>query len=171
MPAIFWNAVLPQIEWSKQWVVNCRPCQEGPGNVLRYLARYTKRGPLAESNIVSVTDEQIVFRYVSHRTGRPELCGLTPEEFLRRYLQHTPPPGFHRIRYYGLLAPGSRRTLWALRTAMLDQLAALAPVITALYARRRPRAVRPCAQCGGSDFVRTGFLSPNRRAPPWEQVA
>lgn len=96
---------LPRLDWSKQWIANCRACEEGPGNILRYLARYTKRGPLPEKSVVSISDERIVFRYTSHRTGRSSLCKLAPEEFLRRYLQHTPPSGFHRIRYFGLPAP------------------------------------------------------------------
>jgi hypothetical protein len=162
---------LPPIPWSKQWVVNCRRCEEGPGNVLRYLARYTRRGPLPESNILSISDEQIAFRYVSHRTRRPHVCKLTPDEFLRRYLQHTLPPGFHRIRYYGILAPGVRRTLRQLRAALLADLANLEPLLTRLRHRRRNPQPRPCLCCGGRTFVRTDFTSPNRRAPPWQCAA
>ena len=162
---------LPEIEWSKQWVVNCRACEEGPGNVLKYLARYTKRGPLAEKNILSVTDQQIKFRYISHRTKQPAVCTLTPEEFLRRYLQHAPPPGFHRIRYYGWLAPGARNTLRAVRLTLLFALAMLTPLITELRARSELRSARVCPHCGGRRFVRFDFTSPNWRAPPWAQSA
>ncbi len=162
---------LPQLDWSKQWVANCRPCEEGPANVLRYLARYTKRGPLSRKRIVSVSDEQIVFRYTSHRTARPTLCKLAPEEFLRRYLQHTPPPGFHRIRYYGFLAPGARTTLSALRGALLPELAALEPVLAQLRERNASRAPYVCPCCGGRVFVRHDFTMPNRRAPPWKAAA
>jgi hypothetical protein len=162
---------LPPILWSKRWIANCRPCAEGPANVLRYLGRYTKRGPLPESKIVSTSDQRIVFGYVSHRTGLPATCTLSPQEFLRRYLQHTPPVGFHRIRYYGFLAPGARRLLRALRSALLPGLVALQPIITELCERHRGRTPYRCPQCGGSDFVRIAFLPPNPRAPPPEQVA
>lgn len=158
---------LPHIEWSKQWIVNCRACDEGPGNVLKYLARYTKRGPLAERNILSITDQQIIFRYNSHQTNRYEQCKLTPEEFLRRYLQHTPPPGFHRIRYYGFLAPGARKTLRAIRIALLSALESLAPIIAELRARCKVVSQRLCSYCGGRSFVQFDFMYPNRRAPPW----
>ena len=77
---------LPEIQWSKQWVAHCRVCTEGATNVLKYHARYTKRGPLPERNILSISDNQITFGYISHRTKRPEQCKLTPQEFLRRYI-------------------------------------------------------------------------------------
>ena len=123
---------LPEIKCSKQWIANCRACTEGPANVLKYHARYTKRGPLPEKNILNISNEQITFRYISHRTKRPEQCKLHPQEFLRRYLQHTPQPGFHRIRYYGFLAPGNRRTLKAIRVTMITVLSTLASVIAEL---------------------------------------
>lgn len=162
---------LPRLDWSKQWIANCRACEEGPGNVLRYLARYTKRGPLPEKSVVSVSDQTIVFRYTSHRTGRRSLCKLAPEEFLRRYLQHTPLSGFHRIRYFGFLAPGARRTLAALRGALFSELATLEPVLARLRERRDARPCYVCPCCGGQTFVRMQFTSPNRRAPPWQHVA
>jgi hypothetical protein len=162
---------LPDIEWSKKWVVNGRACEEGPQHVLRYLARYTKREPLAEKNILRVTDKEIAFRYVSHRTNQPAVCTLTPMEFLRRYLQHAPPPGFHRIRYYGWLAPGARPTLRALRLALFFALAMLTPLLTELRARIACRSDRACPHCGGRRFVQCDFTSPNWRAPPWEKSA
>jgi hypothetical protein len=161
---------LPLIPWSKQWVVYCRPCNEGPGNVLRYLARYTRRGPLPENSILNVSDQHIAFRYISHRTKRPSVCKLIPREFLRRYVQHALPPGFHRIRYYGILAPSARPVLRALRAALLEQLAALQPLIDELHQRCRLPAPS-CPRCGSTSFVRTDFTSPNRRAPPWPHAA
>jgi len=162
---------LPKIQWSKQWIANCRACTEGPANVLKYLARYTKRGPLPEKNILSVSDEQIAFRYISHQTKRPEECKVTPQEFLRRYLQHTLQPGFHRIRYYGFLAPGARRTLRGMRVALLTALTTLAPVITQLRERIENRSVQKCPRCGARCFLRINFTYPNRRAPPWKKTA
>jgi len=158
---------LPEIEWSKQWVANCRVCAEGPTNVLKYHARYTKRGPLAESKIASISNTQIKFRYISHRTNRPAECKLHPQEFLRRYLQHTPQPGFHRIRYYGFLAPGARRAFQGLRVALLADLSILAPVVKKLKERSERRSIPKCPQCGATFFIRTNFTYPNRRAPPW----
>ena len=162
---------LPEIKWSKQWVAHCRACPEGPANVLKYHARYTKRGPLPEKNILNISNEQITFRYISHRTKRPEECKLHPQEFLRRYLQHTPQPGFHRIRYYGFLAPGNRRTLKAIRVAMITVLSTLASVIAELRQRCQKRPAFKCPHCGATCFIRTDFTYPNRRAPPWQETA
>lgn len=158
---------LPPLDWGKPWVAHCRPCEEGPGNVLRYLARYTKRGPLPEKNILQIEEKRIVFRYFSHRTKRPEKCQLTPNEFLRRYLRHAPPSGFHRLRYYGLLAPGARRTLRGLRTALVWALCWLHPLIDEFRERLERHVPRPCPHCGGTNLVARESLFPNRRAPPW----
>jgi len=162
---------LPVIQWSKQWIADCRACTEGPANVLKYYARYTKRGPLPEKNILSIGDEQIKFRYISHRTKRSEECKLHPQEFLRRYLQHTPQPGFHRIRYYGFLAPGARQTLRAMKVALIWALTTLAPVIAELRQRSEKRSDPKCPHCGATCFIRTEFIYPNRRAPPWKETA
>ena len=162
---------LPKIQWSKQWVANCRPCTEGPKNVLKYLAVYTKRGPLPEKNILTVTDQRITFSYTSHQPERREQCKLTPQEFLRRYLQHTPQSGFHRIRYYGFLAPGSRRTLRALKLALITALTTLTPVIAELRERSDNRSIKKCPSCGARSFQQINFTYPNRRAPPWKLPA
>jgi len=152
------------------WVVNSRLCGEGPGRVLAYHGRYAKRAPLADSAIVSVADDEIVFRYKDHRTGDTRPCHVSPHEFIRRFLQHTPPPGFHRLRYYGFLAPGGRATLRALLAALLDQTVTLADLIAGL---REPSLTRPparCRVCGGGQFRIFGFLPctgrPAVRGPP-----
>lgn len=152
------------------WVVNSRRCGEGPGRVIGYHGRYAKRAPIADSAIVSVDDDQIVFRYKDHRSGDTRLCRVAPHEFIRRFLQHTPMPGFHRLRYYGFLAPGGRSTLRALRAVLLNQTARLATLMASL---REPSLTRPpvrCRVCGGTEFRIFGFvpgLNPHTsRAPP-----
>jgi len=159
-------AAIPEIPWGTDWVVNVRRCSEGPGNVIRYLARYAKRGPLAEGAIVRVDDRSIVFRYLDHRTGRTATCTLTPEDFLARYLQHAPPPGFHRVRHYGILAPGARRTLRAVQLALLPGMAAIASCVQALREPAFPRTPQPCPACGCTSFVRHSFTRPRLRDPP-----
>ncbi|MBT3290308.1 MAG: transposase [Victivallales bacterium] len=157
----------PSAPWSKKWVVNCRPCLEGPVNVLRYLARYARKCPLAEDQILDYDRARVRFRHKDHRTGRTTTCTLAPDEFLRRLLQHAPPWGFHRVRYYGFLAPGARRTLRSLQLALRRGMAALAPAIARLREpseRRRPLA---CERCGGTRLRHFDFRAPRRvRAPP-----
>lgn len=152
------------------WVVNSRLCGEGPGRVIAYHGRYAKRAPLADSAIVSVDDSEIVFRYKDYRSGDTRLCRVTPDEFIRRFLQHTPPPGFHRLRYYGFLAPGARRTLRAIRAVLLDKTARLANLISSLQEPALNRPPTRCPACGGTEFHTYGFAPclgrPPVRGPP-----
>ena len=99
---------LPQAIWDVDWNVRSRPCLEGPGNVLRYLARYVFRGPMSGRRISGMADGRYLIQY--RDTDTRELCTvrLEPDEFLRRYLQHTLPSGFHMVRYFRLWAPSSR---------------------------------------------------------------
>lgn len=150
----------------RDWNVNARFCKEGPAHVTRYLARYAKRGPLSDHAIVKADEKEVVFRYRNHRTGKISPCRLAPDDFLARYLQHTPPKGFHRIRYYGLLAPGARKTLRSVQTALFQTLALLAEMIREL---RKPSEERPpvrCEVCGCASFTCKDFTCPQERAPP-----
>lgn len=150
----------------RDWVVNSRHCTEGPGNVIKYLGRYAKRGPIADKAIVKADGKEIIFRYRDHRTQKTALCHLSPHDFLARYLQHTPPKGFHRIRYYGLLAPGARKTLRSVQRSLFETLVLLAGIICEL---RKPSVTRPpvkCPKCGCTSFECKNFISPWTRAPP-----
>lgn len=153
---------------ASDWVVHSRLCGEGPGRVIGYHGRYAKRAPIADSAILSANDDEIVFRCRDHRSGDTRLCRVSPDEFIRRLLQHTPPPGFHRLRYYGFLAPGGRRTLRAIRAVLLDQTARMADLIAALREPSLAREPLRCRICGGSAFRTFGFVPGlyEPRAPP-----
>lgn len=74
-----------------------------------YLARYTHRAAIANSRLVAISDDEIASTYKDYRrNGRQKIMRLKPEEFMRRFLLHVLPGGFHRIRHYGLLARGDR---------------------------------------------------------------
>jgi hypothetical protein len=89
--------------------------------VLKYLARYTHRIALANSRLLSISDEAITFTWKDYRHGkRPEPMRLEPCEFVRRFLLHVLPKGFVRIRRYGLLANSHRDGYLALCHALLD---------------------------------------------------
>jgi Putative transposase/Transposase zinc-binding domain len=91
------------------WVVYAKPPFGGPEQVLAYLARYTHRAAIANSRLVAVTDKEVAFSYKDYRrNGRQRIMRLAPDEFIRRFLLHVIPDGFHRIRYYGFLARGDR---------------------------------------------------------------
>ena len=96
----------------EDWVVYAKPPFGGPEHVLHYLARYTHRVAISNHRILSVTESQVIFRwkdYAHHNKQRT--MTLTCEKFLLRFLQHTLPKGFPRIRYFGWMANRRRNKL------------------------------------------------------------
>lgn len=91
------------------WVVYAKPPFGGPEQVLSYLGRYTHRVAIANSRLISMADDRVAFRWRDYRhRGRTKVMTLDAHEFIRRFLLHTLPDGFHRIRHYGFLANGHR---------------------------------------------------------------
>jgi putative transposase len=91
----------------KNWFVYAKPPFAGPEAVLAYLSRYTHRVAISNSRLVTLDERGVTFRYKNYRrNGRARYRTMTlePEEFIRRFLLHVLPTGFHRIRHYGLLA-------------------------------------------------------------------
>src|ERR1035441_10664216 len=94
------------------WVVYCKPPFGGPEHVLRYLGRYTHRVAISNHRLVSLTGDQVTFRWRDSAHGnQPRLMTLPVDEFLRRFLLHVLPPGFVRIRHFGFLAHRRRAPL------------------------------------------------------------
>ena len=97
------------------WVVYAKPPFGGPEQVLAYLGRYTHRVAIANSRLVAMTDGAVSFRWKDYRQeGRRKVMTLEPAEFMRRFLLHVLPSGFHRIRHFGFLANGHRAPRLAL---------------------------------------------------------
>lgn len=95
----------------------------GPEQVLAYLARYTHRVAIANSRLVSIDDDEVAFRWKDYRQDgdrRRKVMTLDAGEFIRRFLLHVLPDGFHRIRHYGFLANGHRADKLALCRKLLD---------------------------------------------------
>jgi len=93
------------------WVVYAKRPFGGPRAVLAYLSRYTHRVAISNRRLVAAEDGGVSFRWKDYRIegpGRWKTMTLTPHEFIRRFLMHVLPSGFHRIRHYGLLASGTR---------------------------------------------------------------
>jgi hypothetical protein len=94
-----------------EWVVYAKRPFGGPEAVLAYLSRYTHRVAIANSRLVALTDATVTFRWKDYRAKgreRAKVMTLTVDEFIRRFLIHVLPTGFHRIRHYGLLANPNR---------------------------------------------------------------
>jgi len=103
-----WLAPLRQCEW----VVYAKRPFAGPAAVLAYLARYTHRVAIANSRLVALDERGVTFRWKDYRAkGRTKhkTMTLSAAEFIRRFLLHVLPSGFHRIRHYGLIANAGRR--------------------------------------------------------------
>jgi hypothetical protein len=94
---------LPALLWSreKKWVVHAQPAGEGE-KVLEYLGRYVFRVAISNSRLESLQDGQVTFRYRDSRTQQLKRVTLPAADFLQRFLQHVLPPGFPKVRHYGL---------------------------------------------------------------------
>jgi hypothetical protein len=89
------------------WVVYAKPPFGGPKQVLAYLGRYTHRVAIANSRLISMDEDRVAFRWRDYRhRGKTKVMTLDAHEFIRRFLLHALPDGFHRIRHYGFLANG-----------------------------------------------------------------
>ena len=130
-----------------EWVVYAKPPFGGPAQVLAYLGRYTHRVAIANSRLVSVTDTAVTFRWKDYRHhGKAKVMTLAADEFIRRFLLHTLPDGFHRIRHYGFLANGHRADRLAVCRSLLDLPPAAAEPIEDIVLPRQPER---CPDCGG----------------------
>ena len=137
----------------KRWIVYAKPPFAGPKAVLAYLSRYTHRVAISNSRLIRFDDDGVTFRYKDYRrdgSDQQQVMTLSADEFIRRFLLHNLPKGFHRIRHYGLLASGARkdhlaraRQLLAVAIPALDD----APIDPAAVARP------PCPCCGGQMLI------------------
>jgi predicted RNA-binding Zn-ribbon protein involved in translation (DUF1610 family) len=161
------------------WVVYAKPPFGGPEAVLAYLSRYTHRVAISNHRLVSADAGTVSFRWKDYRikrANRMKTMRLTTDEFIRRFLIHILPSGFHRIRHTGLLANGIRRD----RIARIRQLLDAEPEPDQMTDEATnsepndPPVHQPCPKCGGTMIVIETFLrgqTPKSRAPPWEDAA
>ena len=106
---------LPNVPWSKRWVVFAKPAVQGPERVLSYLGRYVHRTALTDKAIVACDEGTVAIAYRDSRDDQRRCMTLPAHELLRRFLQHVPAKGLHRVRAFGLLHPAHRSTLRSLQ--------------------------------------------------------
>jgi hypothetical protein len=165
------------------WVVYAKRPFGGPQAVLAYLSRYTHRVAIAKSRLIACDRNGVTFRWKDYRAEghhRQKVMTLATGEFIRRFLIHVLPQGFHRIRHYGLLASGTRADNIARARRLLDASAAQPrPRIPA-----SPRPTNPNRSRNRGSHLRvhgstTGIpmnevsivTAPQRSAPPAPVVA
>ena len=149
-----------------RWIVYAKPPFAGPEAVLAYLSRYTHRVAIANRRLISHDETGVTFRYKDYRregADRQRTMTLAVDEFIRRFLQHVLPKGFHRIRHYGLLASAGRKANVAKARELLAVPAPSATEEPTAPPDHRP----PCPCCGGRMIVIEIFRGAAQpRAPP-----
>jgi hypothetical protein len=137
-----------------EWVVYAKRPFGGPQAVLAYLSRYTHRVAIANSRLIACDRSGVTFRWKDYRADgrdRQKVMTLATDEFIRRFLIHVLPSGFHRIRHYGLLASGTRADNIA-RARQLLEVPPAQPEAgdTNCAEANEPRSLaHPCPRCGG----------------------
>jgi hypothetical protein len=142
-----------------EWVVYAKPPFGGPEQVLAYLGRYTHRVAISNSRLVSLTDDSIAFRWKDYRHhDKAKVMALAAFEFIRRFLLHTLPDGFHRIRHYGFLANGHRAEKLALCRKLLTLATSAKPSQTVRQPREKAGIVLNSCPCCGGTMIELGPL-------------
>jgi hypothetical protein len=148
-----------------KWYVYTKPPFGGPQAVLAYLARYTHRVAISNSRLIAAEETGVTFRYKDYRIngpGRSKTMTLTTSEFIRRFLSHVLPKGFHRIRHYGLLA-GANKTETIARAR--EFIAAATPTPQPDHAAATDSTTtdnNPCPCCGGRMRIIETFAAGRR---------
>ena len=136
------QSVAPEV-WRQDWVVHSQPVGRGMA-ALKYLSAYVYRTALSNQRLLSDQDGLITFGYTESGSGVRKTCTLEAHEFLRRFLQHVLPRGFHKVRYFGWLHPRAGK-----RFLLVQSLLAV-PLI--LSRREEPAPAPPlhlkCPHCG-----------------------
>jgi hypothetical protein len=168
-PATFadWLAPLRQCEW----VVYAKRPFAGPAAVLAYLSRYTHRVAIANSRLLALDERGVTFRWKDYRAAgrtRHKTMSLSAAEFMRRFLLHVLPGGFHRIRHYGLLANTRRKCNLATARTLLHQPApAVAHSSEASTGTGHAQPTFRCRHCGAPMLIlETLARVPHIRGPP-----
>jgi hypothetical protein len=162
-----WLAPLRKCEWV---VYAMRPFA-GPEAVLTYLSRYTHRVAISNGRLIAMNERSVTFRWKDYRAKgktRHKTMTLSANEFMRRFLLHVLPCGFHRIRHYGLLANGARKSKLTLARELLHVApAADAPTADIAAQQRRELPTFVCWHCGSTMLVVEILArTPSIRAPP-----
>ena len=151
---------------TKRWVVYAKAPFAGPEAVLAYLSLYTHRVAISNRRLIAFDEAGVTFRYKDYRRSGPQrqqVMTLDTHEFMRRFLLHVLPHGFHRIRHYGLFASATRKV----NIAHIRELLAVSTPPEPIEAAEPPDQLPPCPCCGGRMRIIEAFerwMQP--RAPP-----
>jgi hypothetical protein len=168
------DLALPPSVWRKPWIVHITSWGAGEPAVLDYLARYVFRVAITNARIVDLDEPAVTIRYKQRKSSRWRTCRIPGEEFIRRFLQHVLPKGFHKVRYFGLWHPSYRELAARVRLGLLlDQPAAPAAAATGNAANPGDPAPDACGsvQPPACPHCRLGHLVLIRRLTPRNPMA
>ena len=154
-----------------EWVVYAKPPFGGPQKVVEYLGRYTHRVAISNQRLLNVDNGQVTFQYKQYRSEdrqKARQMTLSADEFIRRFLLHSLPPGFQRIRHYGLLASRRKLANLALCRQLLNAPPVEPPPAAGTKAAVQAQLLEPvlrCPQCGIGVMVRIRFFG-STTGPP-----
>ncbi len=163
------DLAVPDDVWRTPWVVHCTPWGAGEQAVIDYLARYVFRIALTSARILGLDEHTVTIRHKHRQSARWRACRMAGTEFLRRFLQHVLPKGFHKVRYFGLWHPSKRLLAANARLLLeLDRRQPAEPTPTPLEAsagqpdHHDPLGAQPraCPKCTGGILVFIRRLSP-----------
>ena len=142
---------VPSVPGEKRWVTFAKPVVQGAAQVIEYLGRYVHKTAIGNHAIVATDEHGVTFRYTDSRTHKRHPMKLPIFEFLRRFLQHVPPKGFHRVRCFGLLHARHRKTLRRLQL-MLSPSSSPQSAENKEPQDEAPKPLR-CPSCGANALV------------------
>jgi hypothetical protein len=159
---------------NSEWVVYSKRPFGGPKEVLRYLARYTHRVAISNRRLIALDDNGVTFKWKDYRIEgceRYKVMTLATSEFIRRFLIHVLPDGFHRIRYYGLLASTTRaENIARARELLAVPILPIEAIKDASTEAAEPQTPEhPCPCCGGRMIVIEVFA--RGRSPQYRPTA
>ena len=158
-----------------EWVVYAKRPFAGPAAVLAYLSRYTHRVAISNRRLVAFDERGVTFRWKDYRTTgctRYKTMTLNAEEFMRRFLLHVLPGGFHRIRHYGLIANADRKENLAKARELLHAVTDVDPGLLTDAPTDLPQPTFVCPDCGAAMIIVDTFVRGQLiRAPPPHRAA
>jgi Putative transposase/Transposase zinc-binding domain len=158
----------PAKTWMQPWVVHCKHAGAGE-KVLGYLARYAFRVAITNSRLESFADGHVTFRYRDNRTQQLQRVTLGAEEFIGRFIQHILPPGFPKVRHYGLASSSQHASREQARTLIKPNTSTNTKDVTTnlpLSAPTGSSTLPLCPHCQIGHLIVLQILRPQRKFPP-----
>jgi len=171
------DLIAPSDAWTTPWVVKIISWGNDTDAVLRYLARYVFRIAITSTRIVALDDDTVTISYKDRKSSSRKTCRMAGHEFLRRFLQHVLPKGFHKVRYCGLWHPANRHRLAQAQLFLAFERPAPSPppltepdrtpeLATDDRCSDNPPQLKPCPRCGCGHLIHVRRLTPKTALGP-----